>query len=243
MKQSEEDKKMLIEIYETIRCLFWMQIGRPSPHLAGWLVAYQRNGLSFAVDRQSAEALRRLTKNGYLSAKGSTAGRSFKLTVKGAFSGAKLCGTPEALVFDWLEYLAGMESNATLPGTDKKIIMCFELLDTAGAWLERAFKTDKAWERYTKELYKLDETLAPLLMLGWLCRYTDAYGRYWALRVTEEGRAALNDWPSYKLPSKLEDDQGAYERGFNAGIQRFERPCPAQFQNIVAKHIPASKWF
>ncbi len=129
-----------------------------------------------------------------------------------------------------------------LPGTDTKIIMGFELIESAGGWWQAAQKTDKAWRRYILELNKVDNYLVPLMAMGWLVRYADVNGRFWAVAITNQGAAALANWPL--LDALPEPDSGeSFRRGFNTGLALLDRTPPFQYANTIARNLPASKWW
>lgn len=242
------DTTILSQIFGTAEGIFWTPLLQPgtAEAVCPWLSHYEQRGLGFGGDRPAVEALRRLTAAGYLATAGQTQGKSHRLTVSGLMAARAALGldhaSPAALLDKIIE--AEAESKIMLPGTDDQpIVMAWHLVSTAGPWLSTAQASDAAWRKYQHDLAALSEALAPLLVLGLVNLFTDVHGRLWGVCSTEAGRSA--EWPDepHIEEADLESCWTAFEQGYDHGLEYARRPAPADFHAIVARLIPASKWF
>ena len=245
-----DDTPLLCRCYGTAEALYWLPLLRPlgdTLHRVGaWQAAYRRRGLAFGTDRQTTEALRRLTNAGQLSAGGQTQGKAWKLTDAGVMAAMRALDLDPAESKSLLVQIAVAEDRSTvcLPGSCYRLAMAWQIIPTAGAWLGKASRSAKTWGAYQDRLNALAARMAPLLVLGMAHLFTDGQGHLWGVKVTPEGRAALGAWPA--APAAMAADKeacfAAWEEGFDTGVEYAAKPPPPGYDNVVTCRLPASEW-
>ncbi len=246
----KSDLTLLCRCFGTAEALYWLPLHRPLGdaihRLAGWQACYQRRGLAFGKDRATVEALRRLTAQGLLATQGTTQSKAWKLTDVGALTAMNVMDLDPSESKALLAQIAAAEEKSSihLPGSgDYKLAMAWLLIPSAGPWLVKASKSDQSWKIYqNRYLSKLAVYATPLLVMGYVHLLTDGQGRLWAMRLTPEGRAAMESWPVKTKVKK--DDKGfdAWEIGYGSGMDFAGRPAPSGFDNIVKRVLPSTAW-
>jgi hypothetical protein len=242
--------ELLCTISGTVEALHWLPLTRPLGHsgmnsVAAWQTAYRRTGLGFGKDRETAEALRSLTASGLLAGSGSTQSKAHRLTTNGTLAAIVAMGLDPTEPHEMLKRLIEIEqkSTITLPATEQRLAVAWDICVEAGPWMTKANASTKAWKRYQDEQGKLSTSLLPLLVLGYAELYTDCYGNLWGTTSTEAGRMAANAWPE---PPKIEADKEAclqaWAEGFNAGLDYEHREAPPAYSSMLMDLIPASAW-
>ena len=235
---------LLTQIYGEISALHMLPLLRPrQTGLAGWTAAYKENGLGFANSRQQAADLRKLVSCGMLTASGSTQGRGFRLTFKGALLGSAYSGI---FVKDCQRAArelqrAQAKTTDTLPGTDWdwKIVMGFKLIREAG---ENWKKVGSDPHGYMFAMSKCITRLMPLLACGFAELLPSYSGTAFALHLHTMPDAKM--WQVAGAPSNdLQVGEGwkMHCAGFDSGIARFTREPPAAFSGVVPCMIPATR--
>ena len=210
----------------------------------GWCAAYRARGLPFANSRPEVEALRALVADGLLTARGSTQGKSHKLTLKGVQS---------AMFEDWaasgalLGKIIDAQENSAVRSPYRHhgggaLAMAWHLIPIAGEWLADARKSDKAWKKYIEEICRLQGNLAPLLILNYANLYHDGRGCWWGLMATDAGREAAKAWPDGPAAPAADELYESWEEGYDAGLLKYAGPPPADFKNVLACRLPAGGW-
>lgn len=243
--------ELLSRVYGTVNGLYWVPLLQPlgfdgASKVASWQVGYQKRGLPFGGDRATVEGLRKLTTAGMLETSGATQGKSWRLTTAGVLTAEMNLGLEAAGPRDLLQTIAEKEtaSKFVLPGTNWSLVMGWELCDDCGEWQIIARKSTANWATYQDRLSRLSVTLAPLLMLGYAKLFVDCSGMFWGVTLTDAGRSALRDWPT--VPATDADKDTCFEawaKGYDMGVTTYSKKNPpAEFQNIIARLLPASKW-
>lgn len=244
------DIYLLCQIFGTVQALYWLpllrSLGARKNSVASWQVAYRKRGLPFGVDRPTTEALRRLTADGLLATSGATQGKSHRLTDAGLFVAMDVLDYEMDPCFELLAKIRKLEKTkgVCFPRTETRIVMCWELIPSAGKWLAKANATEVSWRTYQDTLLRFAAELGPLLMDGVVKLTTDHGGRLWGVTSTGENPSApLPPLPPPPEPlADSEESWSAWERGYDNGVAFCDRPAPAGFDNIVAYAIPASGW-
>ena len=237
--------ELLSRIYGTVEALFWLPLLKPGVGfgLAGWRKCYSTRGLPFGADRSTVEHLRKLTAAGLLVTAGATQGKSWRLTPLGVLTAECNLGLDSAGPRELFKRICKLEaeSSITFPMSAKKLCMGWDLIPSAGVWLEKANRSKATWKAYQSRLARLSVTLAPLLILGYVDLLTDHDGRLWGLTVTDAGRNA--QWPD--VPATGADKEAcfqAYETGYSAGVLYVHKTPPAEYSNTISLMLPASGW-
>jgi len=237
----EMNIELLTMIYGEVSALYTLPLLRPNlTGWAGWTAAYTENGLGFANSRQQAEDLRKLVSCGMLVAHGSTQGRGFRLT----FQGALLASAWSGIFIKDCQRAANDLKRAmdkasdTLPGTDWKIVMGFQLVREAGSWWS---KVGSDPQRYVEKMCGCISRLMPLLVCGHAEIYPSYSGTAFALHLHTMPDA--DQWQVNGAPTNdLQAGEGwkTHCAGFDSGLARFSREPPAAFSGVVGCMIPAS---
>lgn len=250
MKDHTNDYEILARVYGTAHGLYWLPLFQSLGHeganrVAEWQVCYERRGLPFGGDRATVEALRKLTAAGLLATSGATQGKSWRLTTEGMLTVHKLADRDPASMYDLLKTIERKQtaSKIMLPGTGRPLVMGWELCAGCGLWMETASASDAAWKKYQDKLIWLSDDLAPLLVMGFAMLFTDCGGRLWGATITDAGRNALRDWPTVpNITMSTDSFCDSYGAGLDTGVAYAQKNPPAEFQNIIARLLPASKW-
>lgn len=215
-----------------------------------WGIAACQFGLSASGNRADAVAMRRLVTAGLLESAGQTQGRAYKLTVRGWFTAAAWLGCDGAALRGLLKRVADLQakSRITLPADSQtKLVMTWHLVPSCGTWFS-GLKTPAAREKFRGEVSEVEGRLVPLIALGWICRYVSTTGAFWALMVTDAGKAALIDWTDVEIPQDMPpaDSDAVYQawsQGYERGrmLARTTSP-PDSVKNTIARLLPASAW-
>jgi hypothetical protein len=214
-----------------------------------WAHAAVIFGLAAGGTRADAVAMRRLVTAGLLESAGQTQGRAYKLTVRGWFTASSWLGcTPEALRV-LLQRVSTLQakSRVTLPADPKtRLCMMWGLVPCCGQWLS-GLKTAAAVEQFKTEVCEVEGRLVPLLALGWVNRYVSTSGAFWALTITDAGKAALNDWPTFETPRDIPSADSdsvfeAWQQGYEKGKALVRTTPPDIVKNVVARLTPATAW-
>ncbi len=237
------NSQLLSQIYGEVSALHMLPLLRP--HLTGWggwTAAYKASGLGFANSRQQAEDLRRLVAAGLLTASGSTQGRGFRLTFRGALLGSAYSGI---FIKDCraaaLELKRAMDKTPhTLPGTDWPIVMGFQLVREAGSWWS---KVGSDPQKYAVKMCGCISRLMPILICGHGELVPSHSGTVFALHLHTMPDAKM--WQVAGAP--INDEQaGAFWqaccKGFDNGIIRFTRQPPPAYSGFVSTMLPASMY-
>ncbi len=234
--------ELLTMIFGEISAMHMLPLLRPrQTGLAGWQAAYKETGLGFADSRKQAEALRKLAAAGLLTASGSTQGRGFKLTFRGALLGSAYSGI---FIQDCRkaarELQQAMDTTTdSLPGTDWKIVMGFKIIPGAGENWKNAYRDPQG---YTLAMCKCVSRLMPLLICGHAELIPSFSGTAFALHMHTMPDA--DQWQVDGAPTNdLQAGEGwqACCKGFDSGVIRFTREPPAAFSGVVPCMIPASR--
>jgi hypothetical protein len=235
--------ELLARIYGEVSALHMLPLLRPrQTGWGGWVAAYRENGLPFADSRRTAEDLRRLVAAGLLTASGSTQGRGFKLTFKGALLASAHAGI---FIKDCKRAAndlqrAQAQTSDTLPGTDWKIVLGYRLIREAG---ENWEKVGSDPQKYAVKMCGCISRLMPLLVCGHAELIPSYAGTAFALHMRSMPDA--DRWRVDNAPSS--DEQAgehwrAHCKGFDSGLARFSREPPAAFSGVVSTMIPASMY-
>jgi len=235
--------ELLTMIYGEVSALYMLPLIRPrQTGWAGWQAAYRENGLGFADSRRTAEDLRKLVSGGLLTANGSTQGRVFRLTFKGALMGSAHAGV---FIKDCqraaLELKRAMDRTTdTLPGEDWAIVLGYRLIREAGSWWS---KVGSDPQKYMFAMSKCITRLMPLLICGHAELYPSYSGTVFALHLHKLPGA--DEWQVASAP--INDEQvgegwQAHCAGFDSGVTRFTREAPASFSAVVGCMLPASMY-
>ena len=215
-----------------------------------WTHAACQFGLSASGNRADAVAMRRLVEAGYAEASGATQGRAHRLTVRGWFTAAAWLGyTPEGLRV-LLNRVADHQSASkiTLPGDKRqRLCMTWDLIPEAGQWMKKACRNAAVWKAYCDAAAIVEGHLCSLIALFWLTRYVSTSGRFWAVTITDAGRAVLNDWPLFKIPQDVPSADSdtvfeAWQQGYEKGKTLVRTSPPDAVKNLIARLLPASQW-
>jgi hypothetical protein len=212
-----------------------------------WQAIYQSDGLSFSRGRRDQEPLRKLTEAGLLDAHGATQGKAHKMTERGVLHDALYSGYSVEGLRSILAMLAEMEdaSAYTLPRQDTKIAIGFELVESAGKWWKN-LKTDEGCKTYSRALHDALFETYPLFKLGYVIQNASQGGRVWAFRLSDAGRRALTDWPTFDtLPAHTAHPaySEAWSKAYQEGRRFFATTNPpADSEKIVPRFLPASGW-
>ncbi len=215
-----------------------------------WGIAACQFGLATSGTRADAVAMRRLVTAGLLESAGQTQGRSYRLTVQGWFTASSWLGcAPEALRV-LLRQVSTLQSASKiiLPG-DKRQTLCmtWNLIPEAGQWMKKASRNAAAWKTFCDAAAIVEGHLCPLIALGLLTRFVSTTGAFCALMVTDAGKAALNDWPTFETPQDMPgaDHDATYQAwtdGYAKGKALARTSPPDSVKNVVTRLLPATSW-
>jgi hypothetical protein len=233
--------ELLARIYGEVSALHMLPLLRP--HLTGWggwTAAYKESGLSFADSRKTAEELRTLVSCGMLTASGSTQGRGFRLTLKGALMGSAHAGIfiadCRAAANDLKR--AQAKTTDTLPATGWLVVLGYRLIREAGEWWSKVARDP---QKYTLAMCGCISRLMPLLVCGHAELIPSHSGTAFAVRMH-----TMPDADQWQVNGAPTNDLQAGEHwkmhcaGFDSGIARFTREPPAAFSGVVSTMLPAS---
>ena len=208
-----------------------------------WMIQYLSDGLPVAKSKDEADTARAMVADGFFQGQGKTKGAAYSLTFKAIVS---TCAAEEVSGNDLrktLQRVADLQaaSNFSVPGAGFKIAMGFDVCPTAGQWWG-CRNDDAAWEAYLNEFHAIDETLLPLLTLGWITRYASLSGIQWGLGMTPSGHEALKNWPDVK-PVPMESDYEAWESGWKSALPIFTNGTPPPgTRAILWRMLPDTQW-
>ena len=242
---------MLAKIYGEMSAFVCLPLNKAlgravSGNHAGWLAAYAKSGLSFSNCREEVECMRRLVSEGLLATRGSTQGKVHSMTVDGVRSAMAGGGETWASAGKLLKGIirTQVEGGTVSPyghHRGARIVMAWDLIPCAGEWLETALATDHGWAAYKKKLCRLQQAIAPLLILGYANLFHDGEGYVWGVMPTAAGKAAAEQWPEELPPMEDDDLFDAWKSGYDNRDKYLKAP-PQEYANVCAVTLPGSAW-
>ena len=192
-----------------------------------WAEIYRSKGLPFARSKPEADEMRQLAAEGLVKATGGkTKAAAHKLTWRGLWAALPYDGVTPEQVINFLRAIAPLAEP--VPGWRGQVhaVLGWRIVPTAAAY---AYGGDP--KPYVDQLGKLDQFLAPILIMGWVSPMVNMSGNIWAVQITEEGAAAIESPPeltvevgtAYNFDSWCEGHDHAREH-----YPRTERPPAAR---------------
>ncbi len=250
--------RLLIRFYGMVDALYWLpSSGRCNSsnwcRVERWAAAYRTTGLRIASDRNEAILARDLVAAGWLSGSGETQAKGYQLTDAGVMQAVWQMGEDFSVP---VELLFKIEALTDEWGTGrdywKDHFWGWRLIEeTAGEDYSKVFGNQKRWTAFLEALGKLDSDMAPLLILGWAHRVTNATGWMQMFRITDKGRDALRrlpgiaeTWEGVEAPDQDLSFYPDWKAGWEAGQRQFiDKPEPPSTRNLVPHRLPDSFWF
>jgi hypothetical protein len=226
--------KILCQITASHCAVHWMPTGQPVGEskltdLLSFAWQLPSDGLPWQCrSRDDRTALDELRRRGLVEVRGATSGQSVRLTLAGAACFWKL-----DVAAATCETIAGLPTTRTPWGAD--VILGCELCTSAGDWF-----SDTADDAYLNELADMMVTLKPLFCLGWARQFVSVSQRFWAVQLTDTGRAAAEH------PLQIEPDAGfvfdadVYTQAWREAIRKYSNPPDCE--GALPRLLPASRW-
>ena len=198
-------------------------------NLHRWRMSYQADGLQFSTGTGDAAILRALVKAGFvLTTGGKTKAAAHRLTWRGILATLPDGGVDGGDLLAYLGKLASMQHEW---------VCGWRLCPSAAKWVKSGDATD-----YRQELIAVQDVLTPLEIMGWIETTVVERCCYWAVRVTDAGKAAIQNPPPLHDAATHYFDFDDWQSGFDAGRTRFERQAPERWRGCIPFSAGSGLW-
>lgn len=233
MNDNTDQTRILSYARGVLDSLHWLPT---SGHLADqqlnlwrWRTGYQFDGLGFGTGTGDAAILRDLVKDGFvLATGGKTKAAAHRLTWRGVLATMPTGGVDGGDILASLGKLASMRDE-WIPG--------WRLCPAAAKWIKTKNPTD-----YLAELTTEQDFLTPLQIAGFVETTVVERCCYWAVTVTEAGKAAIQNPPTMHDAAATHFDFDHWQAGFDSGRTRFDRQAPERWRGCIPYSTGPAMW-